>query len=127
MVHCGMRVIPRKVHGLLDYVVGLLLIVAPYLFNFSDVAPARIVAMAVGAAAIVYSLLTAYEMGAIKVIPFQTHLWLDLASGVVLAASPWLFGFADQIRWPHVTVGLLEIGAALMTRTDASARPTARA
>lgn len=116
----AMKVIPRNVHGVLDYAVGLLLILAPFLFGFADVEAARNVAIAVGVAALLYSLFTAYELGAVKAIPFQTHLWLDAASGLLLLVSPWLFGFADRIAWPHVVVGLLEIGAAFMTRTDAS-------
>jgi hypothetical protein len=31
---------------------------------------------------------------------------------VFLLASPWLFGFADRIAWPHVLFGLIEIGPA---------------
>lgn len=45
------------------------------------------------------------------------HLLFDLLSGILLAASPWLFGFADQVYLPHLIIGMLEIGAALMTKT----------
>lgn len=31
-----MRFIPTRTHGLLDYVVGLLLIAAPWVFNFAQ-------------------------------------------------------------------------------------------
>jgi SPW repeat len=41
---------------------------------------------------------------------------LDLGSGILLAVSPWLFGFADQVWAPHLVIGLIEIGTALMTR-----------
>jgi hypothetical protein len=115
-----MKIIPRNIHGVLDYVVGLLFIAAPFLFGFADVPAARNILIVLGCAALVYSLLTAYELGAVKMIPFQVHLWLDAASGILLVASPWLFGFADQVRWPHVVLGLLELGAVAMTRTDAA-------
>jgi hypothetical protein len=45
------------------------------------------------------------------------HLGVDAAGGLLLLASPWLFGFADRVMWPHVIIGILEIGAALTTRT----------
>ena len=45
------------------------------------------------------------------------HLGLDFASGVLLAASLWLFGFADRISTPHFVLGLLEVGVALTTRS----------
>lgn len=56
------------------------------------------------------------------------HLALDAGSGVLLLASPWLLGFAEFVLWPHVLIGLMEIGAALTTRkVPADERlPTAR-
>jgi hypothetical protein len=47
----------------------------------------------------------------------KTHLNIDLMSGILLAASPWIFGFSDRVIAPHLILGLLEIGAALMTKT----------
>jgi hypothetical protein len=46
----------------------------------------------------------------------RTHLALDLAGGAILALSPWLFGFSDYIWAPHLILGILEIGATLMTK-----------
>jgi hypothetical protein len=113
-----MRIIPTRVHGMLDYATGLLLILAPYLFGFSNVGgAAQYLPMLLGVGIIGLSLVTDYELSIAKLIPMPTHLAGDVAAGALLAASPWLFGFADQIAWPHVLVGLLEIGAGLMTRT----------
>jgi hypothetical protein len=47
--------------------------------------------------------------------PFSVHMVVDVASGLLLAASPWLFGFADRIWWPHLVVGLIEIAVPLLT------------
>lgn len=112
--------IPRNVHGALDYIVGLLLIAAPWLLGFADGKAAQHVPVALGVGALLYSLLTNYELGLIRVIPFSVHLMLDFASGLLLAASPWLFGFADRVFLPHLILGLLEIGAAAMTRRTAA-------
>lgn len=102
---------------MLDYLVGIVLIVAPWVLGFADGGPEQWVPVILGAGAIAYSLVTDYELGIARLIPMSVHLGLDLLSGILLAASPWLFGFADKIWWPHVLFGLLEIGAALMTRT----------
>ena len=85
--------------------------------GFADGSGAQWVPQILGAAAIIYSLLTDYELGVVRVIPMPVHLGLDFASGLLLLASPWLFGFADRIAWPHVLFGLIEIGASLMTQT----------
>jgi hypothetical protein len=113
-----MRFMPTSAHGMLDYLVGLALLAVPWLFGFADNETARWVTMAFGAAAILYSLLTDYELGVIKVIPMSAHLILDIMSGVLLAASPWLFGFSEEVWIPHVTVGVFEIIAALLTQTE---------
>jgi hypothetical protein len=43
---------------------------------------------------------------------------LDIVAGLLLLASPWLFGFADRITWPHVLFGLFEIAAGLTTKRN---------
>jgi hypothetical protein len=51
---------------------------------------------------------------------------VDIASGALLAVSPWLFGFSDRALWPRLVVGVMEIGAGSMTRTvpEDAAGPT---
>jgi hypothetical protein len=112
-----MRFIETKTHGYLDYIVGILLIAAPWIFNFDRGGAETWVPVVLGAGAILYSLLTDYELGVSRKIPMRTHLTLDLVSGVVLALSPWLFGFADYVSTPHLVLGIFEIGASLCTKT----------
>lgn len=112
-----MRFIPTRIHGILDYLLGALLILAPWLFDFSDAGAGTWLPVILGAGVIAYSLLTDYELGVLRQIPMSVHLMLDLGGGVLLAVSPWLFGFADEVWVPHLIFGLLEVGAALMTKT----------
>ena len=112
-----MRFMNTRTHGIADYLVGIILILAPYILGFADGTAAQYVPQAIGAAMLGASLLTNYELGLMRVIPMPMHLMLDFASGALLAASPWLFGFADRRYLPHLILGLLEVGAALTTRT----------
>lgn len=112
-----MRFLPTRIHGLIDYLWGILLVLAPYLFGFADDGRATWVAWVFGAGAIFYSLATDYELGLVRLIPMPVHLALDGVAGAILAASPWLFGFADRVRWPHLAFGLFSVAASLMTRT----------
>jgi hypothetical protein len=112
-----MRFIPTRTHGVIDYLMGALLILAPYLLGFADGTAAQWIPQVVGAALIGASLLTDYELGVVRVIPMPVHLFLDVAAGALLAVSPWLFGFADRVAWPHLILGLLEIGMGLTTST----------
>jgi drug/metabolite transporter (DMT)-like permease len=111
-----MRVIPTRIHGMMDYVIGVLLIAAPWLFGFHSDGADTWVPVILGAGLILYSLFTDYELGAVRRLSMPTHLMLDLGGGVLLAISPWLFGFSDRVWAPHLIVGLIEIGTSLMTR-----------
>lgn len=111
-----MRFIDTNTHGYLDYIVGIFFIVCPWIFNLKPGEPQGILFIILGVAAIAYSLLTKYELGLLRVLPMKVHLALDLLSGIVLASSPWLFGFAEEVYLPHVILGIFEIGASLMTK-----------
>ena len=111
-----MRFIPTKIHGLLDYLSAGLFLLSPWLFGFADGGAAQYVPMGVGAFVLVYSLLTNYELGLVRRLSMPTHLALDLGvSGLFLGASPWLFGFADEVYLPHLLFGLFSVSAGLFT------------
>lgn len=103
-----------RMHGYMDYLMGGLLILLPFILNFPGGA-ATAVPVVLGAGVIMYSLITDYELGLLKILAMRTHLFIDLLGGVFLAVSPWLFGFADEVFWPFLILGILEIGASLMT------------
>lgn len=115
-----MKIISTKAHGYIDYIMGILLLVSPSLFNLDMENIQSIILYVAGATIIFYSLLTSYEVGIIKIIPMKVHLILDILSGLMLAASPWIFGFSEIVYAPYLVLGLLEICAALMT----SSKPT---
>jgi hypothetical protein len=116
-----MRFIPTKFHAPLDYIVGALLIAAPWIFQFSEHTAPTVVAIVLGIGLILYSLFTNYELGVWKVAPMSVHNLIDIAAGSLLAASPWLFGFADESAnvWvPHVVVGLAAVFLGLTTKQE---------
>lgn len=112
-----------RIHAIIDYVVGVLLILAPFLLGFADGGAAMWTPVLLGAAILVYSLLTRYEFSAAKLIPFNVHLGLDAVGGLLLLVSPWLFGFAGEIWWPHVLVGLAELAVVAMTDRKSASTP----
>ena len=117
----GLRIIPTSVHGVLDYVTGSALLAAPELFKLKEVPSAALTPRIAGAGATAYSLMTDYELGAVRLLPMPVHLALDAMSGALLASSPWLLGYAKNgLRYwlPHTLVGASEILAALTTKTQ---------
>jgi hypothetical protein len=125
---CAMRFIPTTVHGAMDYLGGLLLILVPLIWMGDDNVPraALGVPVGIGVLMLLQAMLTDYEWGAVRLIPVPMHLATDALVGLFLAASPWLFGFADFIWWPHVVLGLGEIMAALTTHLAPSTVVTNR-
>jgi hypothetical protein len=114
-----MRFIPTKFHAPLDYIVGVALIAAPWIFQFSEHTAATVIPIVLGIGLIAYSLVTNYELGVWKVAPMAVHNLGDIAAGTLLAASPWLFGFADESAnvWaPHLVVGLAAIFLGVTTK-----------
>ncbi|WP_276497530.1 SPW repeat protein [Pontibacter litorisediminis] len=110
-----MRFIPTRFHGILDYVVGLIFIAAPWLFGFSDNTAATWVIVAAGILALLQTVFTDFEVGLVHKIPMQTHLMVDFGLGVILALSPWMFNFAEQVYLPHLIGGVFAILASLTT------------
>lgn len=113
-----MRFIPTRIHGILDYLMGAVLIAAPWILDFNEGGAETWVPVILGAGVIMYSLFTDYELGAVRKLPMSTHLMLDLIGGAFLAISPWLFGFSDLVYLPHLILGIAEIGAALFTQRE---------
>jgi hypothetical protein len=87
--------IPRFVHGVIEYVAGVLLVAAPFLFGFqADAAVALSVVAGVGVLAVAAS--TEGPSSLVNSIPIAAHLLLDFALTAVLIAAPFLFGFSDE-------------------------------
>lgn len=112
-----MRFIETKTHGYLDYLTAVLLLVLPAILNLDMNSAESLVPMILGALTIIYSLMTSYELGVTNTISMKAHLAIDLLSGIVLAASPWLFGFAERVYLPHLIVGIFEILVSITTKT----------
>jgi hypothetical protein len=111
-----LRFLPTRLHGVVDYVWGLALLASPWVLGFADVPAAKWIAIVFGIGAILYSLVTAYELGLVPLLPMRLHLMLDGLAGFVLAITPWGFGFAEQVFWPFVLFGLFSVAASLATR-----------
>ena len=117
-----MKLLSTRTHTIIGLIVGLALIVAPWLFGFADVGGAAVaIPIWVGIFILLSELTTTSPVSPFKLVPMSIHIMMDVVTGLFLLVSPWLFGFADMEAnaWvPHVVVGFLVAGYALMTRVD---------
>lgn len=119
-----MRFITTNAHGYVDYLIGVLLIIAPWIGGFALGGAEIWVTVLAGVVIILYSLFTDYELGISNQIEMRIHLWIDGILGALVLLSPWIFRFAHIVWVPHVVVGIVLIAAALTTQTVAARRPT---
>jgi hypothetical protein len=123
-----MRFISTRAHTIMGLIVGVVLVFAPVIFGFTDNQAATIVPIAVGIFIILNELITTSPASPLKLIPMRVHILLDVITGALLAFSPWLFGFFntdEPLQWlPHVIVGIMVVGYALLTNTSDESRST---
>jgi len=119
-----MKFLPTKIHGVLDYLVGIALIAAPTIFGFRAVGgPAVVIPTVIGIVLIAYSVFTNYEWGIVKKVPMGYHLLVDYLASGFLALSPFVFGFADRgvnVWLPHTVVGLTVIAVVMVSKPGIS-------
>ena len=110
-----MRFIPTRIHAVADYLTGVILIAAPWLFVFPETRTLSWIPVGVGIMILVMAFFTDFEYGAARYLPMRLHLNIDVFTGLFLAVSPWLFAFSDQVFLPHLVFGLLITTFALLT------------
>src|SRR5262249_24586227 len=92
-----MRIIPTMVHGIADYILGIVLLFLPNIFGFADLGgPAVWIPRILGIVDLLQSVATNYEVGVVKILPMKMPLMNDYVVSAFLAISPWLFGFSHR-------------------------------
>lgn len=116
-----MAPISLRVHNILDYIVGAVLLLCPSLFGFSDIDTARNVFLTLGFGLIGYSLLTRYRYSVLKVIPIGLHMAMDVAAGVFAILAPYLLNYRGLLTGGqlavHFVMGMGAIGLVILTRS----------
>jgi hypothetical protein len=118
--------IPLNLHAALEPLIAVIIIAAPWIFQFSETTTATVICIVVGVVMLLVGSMTDWRMSLVRLIPLQMHLMGDMVLGAVLILTPLIFGFSDEggpTRF-MVIAGALELMTALMTRWDpAEAEP----
>lgn len=110
--------ISTRLHGLLDYVAAIALVI-PWIVSFYEDANDTWILALTGVAILMMSLLTNYELSFIRIIPMKLHLFMDVLVAVFLIALPFLFPmYHYYLYWP-VLLGILGLVVVLLS----SSRP----
>ena len=110
--------IPLSVHVLLEYGLGILTILAPFLLSFDDSA-ADILAVLIGAGILVLAVVSDAPTGLARTLPAASHVVIDYVLGLLLIVVPFVFGFAgdDAVATAYfIALGVLFVVLAVLTR-----------
>jgi hypothetical protein len=104
-------------HALYEYAVGVLLIAAPWVFDY-DAGAAKAASIVLGLALIVLAGSTDWRLAVVRSTPLGAHALLDFLLAAAAIASPFLFGFSDEAAPTIVLIalGVLHVLMALGTR-----------
>lgn len=110
-----MKILSPKVHGALDYAVVAAFLAAPPALGLSGAA--ALLSRVLAGVHLALTLLTAFPLGALKLIPFKLHGWIELVVGPTLLAVPWLLGFSQEpvARDFYLVAGILIFATWLVT------------
>lgn len=115
------RIIPTRIHGMLDYFFAFVLISAPTVFRFAYSIVPTVFFILMGLSVIVYSLFTRYEQGSFDALTMKQHLKIDLGVAGVVMVSPFLLGFYDDVFVPNLLIGVMMIVATFMSKEEVTA------
>jgi hypothetical protein len=104
---------------MLEPIVALVCIAAPWLFGFSDADDATTVSIVLGVLVLLTGLTTRWRMAAVKLLSLSARM-MDMLVALVAIVSPFVLGFSDNGTATRflIIMGVLELGATLMTRWD---------
>src|SRR3954463_4133666 len=112
-----MKIINTRLHGILDYTSALILLL-PWITGYYETSKDSLVFTLLGAGTIVFSIITDYEFGLIKILPMKVHLVLDTLSALFLIVMPWIFTVTNyQYHWPTL-LGVLELLVVIMSTSQ---------
>jgi hypothetical protein len=99
-VHSDRRRVRRNsvsfsIHVLIEYGIGLLTILAPFLFSFDDSA-AKVVSVLIGAGILVLAVVTDAPTGLSRSLPAASHVVIDYVLALLMILVPFVFGFAGD-------------------------------
>jgi len=110
-----MKILSPNIHGALDYAVVVAFLAAPPALGLSGAA--ALLSRVLAGVHLALTLLTAFPLGAIKLIPLKIHGWIEMIVGPALLAVPWLLGFSQEpaARNFYVAAGALIFATWLAT------------
>jgi hypothetical protein len=122
--HSSIKIISPAVHGLLDYLLVVMFLLAPSLLaGISGGLAVFIYTLAV--VHLVLTVITRSPAGLFSVVPLRIHGLVELLVSIALIISPWILGFSGDIMARNLLVILGILIFIIWIFTDYGFRPEA--
>ncbi|TGE27239.1 hypothetical protein [Hymenobacter metallicola] len=99
-----MKILSPAAHGVIDISFITFVALAPVMFDLEP--PIDTACFVLAGGYLLVTLLTDFRLGLLRLIPFPVHGWLDLLTGLALAAAPFLFRFRTGSAEFNLFLGL---------------------
>jgi hypothetical protein len=99
-----MKILSPSAHGVIDVGFITFVALAPILFDLN--AGVDVACFVLAGGYLLITLLTDFRLGLLRLIPFPVHGWLDLLTGLGLAAAPFLLRFTPHSAERNLFLGL---------------------
>jgi hypothetical protein len=110
-----MKIISPKLHGILDYVVVAAFAMAPAVLGLTGLA--AVISYALAGIHLLLTLVTAFPLGVVKIVPLPLHGAIELVVSIALVGLPWILKFAQDAtaRTFYVGAGVVVFAVWLVT------------
>jgi hypothetical protein len=108
-----LKKLSATVHGYLDYVTVAIFVAAPSLIGLSGLA--KIFAYVLAGIHLAMTLVTDFPLGAVQLLPFTIHGWVERVVGPVLILLPFGLSFDAPARGFYIFIGIVIIIVGLLT------------
>lgn len=112
-----MKILSTKLHGIFDYVIGISMIATPFTIEHHFTLPSTCILVAGGAATLVNSVTTNYELGFARNVSMINHLRIDVFIAMMVCLLPVLFPFDFYLA--NLVFGTLLFASSITTRRSA--------
>jgi hypothetical protein len=109
--------IPAALHGLIEYLAGIVFIAAPFVLGF-DSEEAWALSIVLGVVIIALAATTSGSTSLVNQVPIGVHVALDYAFVVFAVATPFIFGFYEETAPTvfFIAVGVIHLLVTIGTR-----------
>jgi len=114
--------INSKLHGIIDYLLVIFLLVAPSIFHLENTT--SLLAYILAGIHFALTICTNFEYGVVRFIPFKTHGYVELVVSFALVGLAFYLGGLDGNASKNFYIGLAIAVFVVWTLTDYKTKPS---